>query len=104
MSAGAVDPLIVYVPYPALHDAIDRDRLAGSKYLVTAAAAVVAALAVEVVAMVCLLLFGRGKFEITAALFAVLGGGLLAAACWAVIGTGLGLLLRSPALAVGAEC
>lgn len=80
----------------------DRDRLAGAKYLVTAAAAVTAALAVEVVAMVCLLLFGRGGFEITAALFAVLGGGLLAAACWAVIGTGLGLLLRSPALAAGA--
>lgn len=81
---------------------MDRDRLAGSKYLVTAVATVAAALAVEVVAMVCLLLFGRGKFEITAALFGVLGGGLLAAACWAVIGTGLGLLLRSPALAVGA--
>ncbi|MET8796834.1 ABC transporter permease [Nocardia sp. NPDC004568] len=81
---------------------VDRDRLAGSKYLVTAAAAAVTALAVEIVAVVCLLLFGRGKFEITAALFAVLGGGLLAAVCWAVIGTGLGLLLRSPALAVGA--
>ncbi|GGL08004.1 ABC transporter permease [Nocardia jinanensis] len=81
---------------------VDRDRLAGSKYLVTAAAAFVAALAVEIVAGVCLLLFGRDKFEITAALFAVLGGGLLAAVCWAVIGTGIGLLLRSPALAVGA--
>ncbi|NUS91068.1 MAG: ABC transporter permease [Nocardia sp.] len=81
---------------------VDRDRLAGSKYLVTAAFAFVTAAAVEIVAVVCLLLFGRGKFEITAALFGVLGGGLLAAVCWAVIGTGIGLLLRSPALAVGA--
>ncbi|MGW5388533.1 ABC transporter permease [Nocardia sp. NPDC003963] len=80
----------------------DRDRLAGAKYLVTAAAAIVAALAVEIVASICLLLFGRGKFEVTAALFGVFGSGLLAAACWAVIGTGIGLLLRSPAPAVGA--
>ncbi|WP_328387841.1 ABC transporter permease [Nocardia sp. NBC_00416] len=81
---------------------VDRDRLAGAKYLVTAAAAAAAALAVEIVAMLCLLLFGRGKFELTADLFGVLGGGVLAAACWAVIGTGIGLLLRAPAPAIGA--
>ncbi|MEU1983322.1 ABC transporter permease [Nocardia sp. NPDC019395] len=80
---------------------VDRDRLAGAKFLVTGLVALAAGLAVEIVAMVCLLLFGRGKFELTGSLFAVLGGGLVAAVCWAVIGTGIGLLLRSPALAVG---
>ncbi|WP_280400463.1 ABC transporter permease [Nocardia carnea] len=81
---------------------VDRDRLAGAKFLVTGLAALAAALAVEIVAMVCLLLFGRDKFEITGSLFAVLGGGLVAAVCWAVIGTGIGLLLRAPLLAIGA--
>ncbi|MEU4316586.1 ABC transporter permease [Nocardia sp. NPDC024068] len=79
----------------------DRDRLAGAKFLVTAVAALAAALAVEIVAVGCLLLFGGGKFEFTGTLFAVLGGGLVAAVCWAVIGTGAGLLLRTPALAIG---
>lgn len=81
---------------------VDRDRMAGAKFLVTAVAALAATLVVEIVAVGCLLLFGRDEFELTAGLFGVLGGGLVAAVCWAVIGTGLGLLLRAPALAVGA--
>lgn len=81
---------------------VDRDRLAGAKFLVTALAAVAATLVVEIVAVLCLLLLARDEFEFTAGLFAVLGGALVAAVCWAVIGTGLGLLLRAPALATGA--
>ncbi|MFE3444643.1 ABC transporter permease [Nocardia sp. NPDC059180] len=80
----------------------DRDRLVGAKLLVTAAFALVAAIAVEVVAMACLFAFGRGKFEITAQLFAVLGGGLIATVCWSLIGAGAGLLLRSPGTGVAA--
>lgn len=79
----------------------DRDRLAGAKMLVAAGVALAAAFVAEVVALACLLVFGRDEFEIGAGLFGVLGGGLLAAVCWAVIGTGLGLWLRSPLLAVG---
>ncbi|WP_280457221.1 ABC transporter permease [Nocardia carnea] len=81
---------------------VDRDKLAGAKFLVTGLAALVTALAAEIVAVLCLLLFGRGKFEFTGSLFAVLGGGLIAAVCWALIGTGIGLLIRTPLLAVGA--
>ncbi|MFI5719988.1 ABC transporter permease [Nocardia sp. NPDC051750] len=80
---------------------VDRDRLAGAKFLVTGLAALATGLAVEIVAVLVMLLFGRDKFEFTGSLFAVLGGGLVAAVCWAVIGTGIGLLLRSPALAIG---
>ncbi|WP_040791829.1 ABC transporter permease [Nocardia paucivorans] len=79
----------------------DRDRLAGAKMLVAAGVALVAALTTEVVALACLLVFGRDKFEFGATLFGALGGGLLTAVCWAVIGTGLGLWLRSPLTAVG---
>lgn len=81
---------------------VDRDKLAAAKFLVTGLAALTAALAVEIVAVLGLLLFGRDKFEFTGSLFAVLGGGLIAAVCWALIGTGIGLLVRAPLLAVGA--
>ncbi|WP_280426068.1 ABC transporter permease [Nocardia carnea] len=81
---------------------VDRDKLAGAKFLVTGLAALAAALAVEIAALLCLLLFGRDKLEFTGSLFAVLGGGLIAAVCWALIGTGIGLLVRTPLLAVGA--
>lgn len=81
---------------------VDRDLLTGAKFLVAGLAALAAALSVEIVAMVGLLLFGRDDLEITGSLFAVLGGGLIAAVCWALIGTAIGLLVRSPLLAVGA--
>ncbi|NEW50744.1 ABC transporter permease [Nocardia cyriacigeorgica] len=80
----------------------DRDRLVGAKLLVTAAFALVAAIAVEIVALACLFAFGRGKFELTVQLFAALGGGLVAAVCWSLIGAGAGLLLRSPGTGVAA--
>ncbi|MFI9509300.1 ABC transporter permease [Nocardia sp. NPDC052566] len=80
----------------------NRDRLVAAKLSVTACFALGTALVVEVAAMVCLLAFGRGKFDFSLRLLAVLGGGLLTAICWAVIGTALGLLLRSSTLAVAA--
>ncbi|WP_405161119.1 ABC transporter permease [Nocardia sp. NBC_01499] len=87
------------MPVTALFTA-DRDRLAAAKVLVTGGFALAAALAVEVVSVVALFAFGRGKFDFGMDLAAVLGGGLLAAVCWSVIGTGLGLLLRSSSTAV----
>jgi len=73
----------------------DRDRLAGAKLLVIAGAAVAVAVVTELVALACLFLFGRGKFEFDGRLWAMLGTGLFATVCWALIGAGLGLILRT---------
>ncbi|WP_327109917.1 ABC transporter permease [Nocardia sp. NBC_01730] len=81
--------------------AADRDRLAASKFLVTGCVALATAFAVELVALAGLLGFGRGKFGFTAELLAALGGGLLAAVCWSLIGASVGILLRSSAAAAG---
>lgn len=87
------------MPVTALFSA-DRDRLALAKLVVTGVFAALAALAVELVALAALFGFGRGKFQVGLELFAVVGGGLLAAICWSLIGAGLGLLLRSPSTAL----
>ncbi|PXX68885.1 ABC-2 type transport system permease protein [Nocardia tenerifensis] len=87
------------MPVTALFTA-DRDRLAAAKLLVTGGFALALALAVEAVSLVALFAFGRAKFDFDLELAAVLGGGLLAAVCWSLIGAGLGLLLRSSATAV----
>ncbi|ONM50695.1 ABC transporter permease [Nocardia donostiensis] len=78
----------------------DRNQLIAAKLLVTAGAALAAAAAAEIAALTCLFLFGRDKFEVTGYLFAALGGGLFAAVCWALIGTGIGLWLRSPSFGI----
>ncbi|WP_067864791.1 ABC transporter permease [Nocardia shimofusensis] len=80
----------------------DRDRLAGAKLLVIAAAALAVAVVTELVALGCLFLFGRGKFDVDGRLWAILGTGLVAAVCWALIGAGLGLILRTSTGAVAA--
>ncbi|MBF6124160.1 ABC transporter permease [Nocardia brasiliensis] len=87
------------MPVTALFSA-DRDRLAIAKLVVTGVCAALTALAVEMVALAALFGFGRGKFQAGLDLFAVLGGGLLAAICWSLIGAGLGLLLRSSSTAL----
>ncbi|MEU7140152.1 ABC transporter permease [Nocardia sp. NPDC046473] len=87
------------MPVTALFTA-DRDRLTAAKLLVTGVSALAVALAVEVVSVVALFAFGRGKFDFGVDLAAVLGGGLLAAVCWSLIGAGLGLLLRSSSTAI----
>lgn len=73
----------------------DRDRLATAKYATTAAFAFAVALAAELASLLALLVAGRGKFELGWQLIEVLGAGLLVAMCWAVIGAGIGLLLRT---------
>ncbi|GAA5088060.1 ABC transporter permease [Nocardia iowensis] len=87
------------MPMTALFTA-DRDRLAAAKLLVTGVFAVAAALAIELVSLLALFAFGRGKFDFGLDLLAVLGGGLFAAVCWSLIGAGLGLLLRSSSTAI----
>ncbi|MEV6659356.1 ABC transporter permease [Nocardia fluminea] len=73
----------------------DRDRLVIVKYLATAAFAFAVALAAELVGFLVLLLAARGKFALGWQLIEVLAAGLLVAMCWAVLGAGLGLLLRT---------
>ncbi|MGK8501185.1 ABC transporter permease [Nocardia asiatica] len=78
----------------------DRDRLAAAKFLVVGCFALAAAVAVELVSAVALFGVGRGKVPLTGELFAVFGGGLLAAVCWSLIGASAGILLRSSTRAV----
>lgn len=78
----------------------DRDRLAAAKFLVIGCCALAAAVAVELVSLGALFGVGRGKVAVTGELFAVLGGGLLAAVCWSLIGASAGILLRSSTRAV----
>ena len=73
----------------------DRDRLVTAKYVATAAFAFALALAAELVSLLVLLVAARGKFELGVQLFEVLAAGLLVAMCWAVLGAGVGLLLRT---------
>ncbi|MFE7745264.1 ABC transporter permease [Nocardia sp. NPDC057455] len=73
----------------------DRDRLAAGKFLVIGCCALVAALAVELVSVGALFGVGHSKVAVTGEFFAVLGGGLLAAVCWSLIGASAGILLRS---------
>ncbi|MDO3645397.1 ABC transporter permease [Nocardia mangyaensis] len=73
----------------------DRDRLVTAKYAATAAIALAVALVAELVSVLMLLAAGRGKFEFGLRLSEVLAAGLLVAACWAVLGAGIGLLLRT---------
>ncbi|WP_330228731.1 ABC transporter permease [Nocardia sp. NBC_00508] len=78
----------------------DRDRLAAAKFLVIGCCALAAAVAVELVALGGLFGVGRHKITVTAELFAVLGGGLLAVVCWSLIGASAGILMRSSSRAV----
>ncbi|PFX00955.1 hypothetical protein CJ469_03766 [Nocardia farcinica] len=87
------------IPLTAVFTA-DRDRLMAAKLLVAGVAALAVALLTELVAVACLFGFGRGKFEFGARLVAVFGAGLFAAVCWALIGVGLGVLLRQSTGAV----
>src|SRR5690606_24716151 len=80
----------------------DRDRLVGAKLLVAAALALAVGVVTELVALGCLFAFGRDKVTFDGTLWAVLGAGLFATVCWALIGTGLGLLLRNSTTAVTA--
>ncbi|MFC6013897.1 ABC transporter permease [Nocardia lasii] len=78
----------------------DRDHLVTAKYVAVAAYAFALALAAELVSVLVLLAAARGKFEFGWRLVEVLGAGLFVAVCWAVIGAGVGLLLRTVSGAV----
>ncbi|MFI5777849.1 ABC transporter permease [Nocardia sp. NPDC051570] len=87
------------MPLTALFTA-DRDLLFGAKLGVAAAYSLLLGLAAEFGAGLGLVAAGRHKIEFGLQLAGVLGGGLLAAVCWGLIGASLGLLLRSPVLAI----
>lgn len=75
----------------------NRDRLAAAKLALPAAAGLAAAVLTALIGIGVLAGLGRGKVDVGWSLAAVFGGGLFAAVCWAVIGAGLGLALRSVA-------
>ncbi|MEU8898502.1 ABC transporter permease [Nocardia sp. NPDC048505] len=79
---------------------LDRDRLLAAKVLVVGACALAAAAVVELVALAALFGLGRGKTEFGLQLLTVLGGGLLATVCWALIGAGLAVILRQSTAAI----
>lgn len=78
----------------------DRNLLFGAKLAATATFSLVTVLALELLGLGAFLLFGRGRIDIQASFYALLGGVLLTAVCWSVIGAALGFLLRSPTQAI----
>lgn len=78
----------------------DRDRLVTAKYATTAVVALVVALVAEVVSVLVLLAVAGGKVDFDLRLLEVVGAGLLVAACWAVLGAGVGLILRTASGAI----
>ncbi|GGK47019.1 ABC transporter permease [Nocardia camponoti] len=73
----------------------DRDRLVIGKYAAAAGIALGVAFTAELASALVLVIAARGKANFGWGFFEALGGGLIAAMCWAVIGAGLGLLARS---------
>ncbi|MBF7732648.1 ABC transporter permease [Rhodococcus sp. ARC_M13] len=71
-----------------------RDGVLGAKLAVVAVFAVGYALAVEVVSIGAMLLFGR-DFSFTTDLFAICAAGILVCALWALLGAGVALLTGS---------
>ncbi|CAM2863855.1 hypothetical protein [Skermania piniformis] len=78
----------------------DRDRLLAAKFLVGAALGAVYGVSTGVFGAIVLLGFADGGVGPSWQLAAVALAGTTAAACWGLIGTGLGLLLGSPLVAV----
>ncbi|MFC4605682.1 ABC transporter permease [Rhodococcus kronopolitis] len=72
-----------------------RDRVILAKLAVTAGFGAAYALAVEVVAVTCMLIFGGSRFELSWPVAAMLAAGVVATAAWSLIGAGLGLALAS---------
>lgn len=77
-----------------------RDRVLAAKLAVVALFGLGYAVAVEVVALACMVVFGGESFEVTPAILGMLGSGLLATVAWSLIGAGLALLVASPTGAV----
>lgn len=73
-----------------------RDRVIAAKLGVTALFALGYGLLVEIVSLVCLLLFSSEPFVLSGAVIGMLAMGLFAVVVWSLIGAGLGLLMGSP--------
>lgn len=78
----------------------DRNLLFGAKLVVAAVFTLITVLTLEVLGVGAFLLFGRDRIHLEAGFYAMLGGVLLAAVCWSLIGAALGFLLRSPTQAI----
>lgn len=84
---------------PALLADPDRDRLLAAKFSVGAALGAIYGTATAIVGAICLLGLADRGFGPSWQLLAVALAGIVAATCWGLIGTGLGLALRSPTVA-----
>ena len=73
-----------------------RDRVIAAKVAVTAAFALGYGLVVSICSIVALLLFTGGEFVLSLDVVANVVAGLFAIVLWSLIGSGLGLLFRSP--------
>ncbi|MFF0815456.1 hypothetical protein ACFYVR_09940 [Rhodococcus sp. NPDC003318] len=76
-----------------------RDPVLAVKLGVTALFGVGYAVAVELVAVACMVVFGGDRFSLSPAILGMLAAGVLATALWSLIGAGLGLLFASPTAA-----
>ncbi|MEC3916628.1 hypothetical protein [Nocardia sp. CDC160] len=80
----------------------DRTLLLGSKLAVAAAFSLGTVLFMEVLGGAAMRIAGGSRVPMDSGFFGVLIGVPLAALCWAVIGTALGFVLRSPTQALAA--
>ncbi|MVU81983.1 ABC transporter permease [Nocardia sp. ET3-3] len=80
----------------------DRTLLLGSKLAVAGAFSLGTVLAMEVLGGAAMRIAGGSRVPMDGGFFGVLAGVALAALCWAVIGTALGFVLRSPTQALAA--
>ncbi|MGV9665013.1 ABC transporter permease [Nocardia niigatensis] len=80
----------------------DRTLLLGAKLAVAAAFSLGTVLLMEVLGGAAMRLAGGSRVPMDGGFFGVLIGVALAAVCWAVIGTAMGVVLRSPTQALAA--
>ncbi|MTE12843.1 hypothetical protein [Nocardia aurantiaca] len=80
----------------------DRTLLLGAKLAVAAAFSLGTVLVMEVLGWAAMRLAGGSRVPMDGGFFGVLIGVALAALCWAVIGTSVGFVLRSPTQALAA--
>ncbi|MGW0172447.1 ABC transporter permease [Rhodococcus sp. NPDC003322] len=76
-----------------------RDPVLAAKLAVTALFGLGYAVAVELVALGCMVVFGGDRFTVTSAILGMLAAGVVATVAWSLIGAGLGLLFASPTAA-----
>lgn len=84
---------------PAFVTTRGRGPVLAAKLVTTAVFGLGYAVAVEVVALGCVIIFGGDGFAVTPAILGLLSAGLVATVAWSLIGAGLGLLCASPSVA-----